>query len=59
MHLEGMQITIKVCFKKGINSPIILSLHDQIYKNIQNSYLGTLQENLIYQKLIFDAIPIT
>ena len=28
VHLQGIQIAVKACFKEGINSPIILSLHD-------------------------------
>jgi len=57
VHLQGIQIAVKACFKEGINSPIILSLHDQRFKNIQNSHLGTLQGNLIYSKLIFECYP--
>jgi len=34
VHLQGIQIAIKACFKEGINSPIILSLHDQRFTNI-------------------------
>jgi len=34
VHLQGIQIAVKACFKEGINSPIILSLHDQQFKNI-------------------------
>ena len=29
VHLQGIQIVVKACFKEAINSPIILSLHDQ------------------------------
>jgi len=29
VYLQGIQIVVKTCFKEGINSPIILSLHDQ------------------------------
>ena len=28
VHLQGIQTAVKACFKEGINSPIILSLHD-------------------------------
>ena len=59
VHLQGLQIAVKACFKEGINSPIILSLHDQRFTNIQNSHLGTLQGNLIYNKLILNAIQTT
>jgi len=55
VYLQGIQIAIKACFKEGINSSIISSLHDQRFKNIQNSHLGTLQGNLIYSKLIFEC----
>jgi len=48
---------VKACFEEGINSPIMLSLYDQRYKNRQNNYLGTLQGNLIYSKLIFECYP--
>ena len=34
VHLQGLQIAVKACFKEGINSPIILSLHDQSFTNI-------------------------
>ena len=34
VHVQGIQIVVKACFKEGINSPIILSLHDQRFKNI-------------------------
>ena len=57
VHLQGIQIAVKACFKVGINSPIILSLHDQRFTNIQNSHLITLQGNLIYKKLIFECYP--
>jgi len=57
VHLQGIQIAVNACFKEGINSPIILSLHDQRFRNIQNSHLGTLQGNLIYKKLIFECYP--
>jgi len=46
-----------ICNTNSCDSPIILSLHDQRFKNIQNSDLGTLQENLIYLKLIFECYP--
>ena len=55
VHLQGVQITVTACFKEGINSPIILSLHDQRFRNIQNSHLGILRGNLIYKKLIFEC----
>ena len=35
VHLRGIQIALKACFKERINSPIILSLHDQRFKHIQ------------------------
>ena len=57
VHLQGIQIVVKACFKEGINSPMILLLHDQRFKNIQNSHLGTLQGNLMYKKLIFECCP--
>ena len=50
VHLQGIQIAVNACFKEGINSPIILSLHDRRFRNIQNSHLETLQGNLIYKK---------
>jgi len=43
VNLQRIQIAVKACFKEGINSPIIISLQDQRFKNIQNSHLGTLQ----------------
>jgi len=46
---------VKVWFKEGINSPIILFLHDQQFKNIQNSHLRTLQGKVMYLKLIFEC----
>ena len=49
VHLQGIQIAMKACFKEGINSPIILSLHDQRFKNIQNSHFGTYKEILSIQ----------
>ena len=58
VHLQGIQIAVKACVKEEINSPIILSLHDQRFINIlKNSYLRTLQENLIYKKLISECYP--
>ena len=42
VHLQGIQIAAKAYFKEGINSAIIWSLHEQRFKNIQNSHLGTL-----------------
>ena len=57
IHLREIQIVVKACFKESINSPIILSLHDQRFKNIYNSHLGTLQIDLIYSKLIFECYP--
>ena len=32
VHLEGIQIIVKACFKEAANSSIILSLHDQRFK---------------------------
>ena len=29
VHLQGIEIAVDACFKEGINSPIVLSLHDQ------------------------------
>ena len=29
VHLQGIQIVVNACFKEEINSPIMLSLHDQ------------------------------
>ena len=55
VHLQGIQIAVNAYFQEGINSPIILSLHDQTFRNIQNSYLGTLQGNLIYKNLILNV----
>ena len=57
VHLQRIQITVKAYFKEGIISPIVLSLHDQRFINIQNSHIGTLQGNLIYKKLIFECYP--
>ena len=34
VHLQGIQIAVNASFKEGINSPIILSLHDQKFRNI-------------------------
>jgi len=36
---------------------MMLSLHDQRFKNIQNIHLGTYKKNLIYSKLIFECYP--
>jgi len=57
VHLQEIQIAVKACFKEGINSPIILSLYDRRFSNIQNSHLGTLQGRVIYKKLIFKCYP--
>ena len=49
VHLQGIKIAVNACFKEGINSPLILSLHDQRFRNIQNIHLRTSQGNLIYK----------
>ena len=57
VHLQGIQIAVEACFREGINSRIILSLHDQRFTNIQNNHLGALLGNLFYKKLIFKCYP--
>ena len=47
VYLQGMQIAVKACFKEGINSPIILSLHDQQFKKIYKIVIWELYKEIL------------
>ena len=54
IYIAGVQLLVKAYFREGINSPIELLITDgRIISNVQDSVLGILTGNLIYQKLKF------
>ena len=53
VYLAGVQIIIKTLFLENLNTPIVLSLHDKRLIQTHESYLGSIQGNLIYTKLMF------
>ena len=57
VYLAEIQILIKSLFKKGIDSPIVLLLHDQRFTDPNIGYLGTIEGNLCYTKLLFTCHP--
>jgi len=48
---------MKAYFKEAINSLIVRSFHDQLFKSVQNNHLGAILGNLLYSKLIFECYP--
>ena len=56
-YLAEIQILIKYLFKEGIDSPIVLSLHDQRFIDPSIGHLGTIEGNLCYTKLLFTCHP--
>ena len=57
IYLAEIQILIKSLFKEGIDSPIVLSLHDQRFTDPSIGHLGTIEGNLCYTKLLFTCHP--
>ena len=57
VYLAEIQILIKSLFKEGIDSPIVLSLHDQRFNDPSTGHLGTIEGNLCYTKLLFTCHP--
>ena len=57
IYLAEIQILIKSLFKEGIDSPIVLSLHDQRFTDPSIGHLGTIEGNLCYTKLLFICHP--
>ena len=57
VYLTGVQIVIKSLFPENLNTLIVLSLHDKRRIQIHESYLGSIQGNLAYTKLMFTCYP--
>ena len=57
VYLAKIQILIKSLFKEGIDSPIVISLHDQRFTDPSIGHLGTIEGNLCYTKLLFTCHP--
>ena len=57
VYLAEIQILIKFLFKEGVDSPIVLSIHDQRFHDPSIGHLGTIEGNLCYTKLLFTCHP--
>lgn len=54
VHLGGIEILVKACFREGIDTPIEIYLaDDRIIEPIEKSVIGAVKGNLIYQKFKF------
>ena len=54
VHVGGIEILIKACFREGIDTPIELYLaDDRIVEPIEKSIVSAVKGNLIYQKFKF------
>ena len=57
VYLVEIQILVKSLFKDGIDSHIVLSIHDQRFNDPSIGHLGTIEGNLCYTKLLFTCHP--
>ncbi|PKA60359.1 hypothetical protein AXF42_Ash008418 [Apostasia shenzhenica] len=57
LHLGCIQITIKANFRAGLDSPITLIISDNRLITTEQSLIGVIQSNLLYQVLNFKIFP--
>ncbi|PKA50575.1 hypothetical protein AXF42_Ash013790 [Apostasia shenzhenica] len=57
LHLGCIQITIKANFRAGLDSPITLIISDNRLITTEQSLMGIIQSNLLYQVINFKLFP--